>query len=1070
MKNFRIINNLTGWITFLIAATVYLLTIEPTTSFWDCGEFIASAFKLQVGHPPGAPFFMILGRFFTLFAGGNTEMVPVTMNALSALASAFTILFLYWTIVHLARKIVGEDGFNNKANQIAIIGSGIVGALAYTFSDTFWFSAVEGEVYASSSLFTAVVFWAILKWENIADQPHANKWLILIAYLMGLSIGVHLLNLLAIPAIVLVYYFKKYKPTRNGIIAALSVSAVLLLFIMYGIIQGLIKMASKFELLFVNQMGLPYNSGLWFFILILAAFVLLGIYFTHKREASRAVHTFVYSAAFVLMGLPMVGDGALIFLLVTGVLVGFIYYYGYKEKVLMNTILVSFAVILIGYSSYAAIMIRSNANPPMDQNDPQNVFSMISYLNREQYGDRPLVKGQFYNAPVDEYNEGKPQYTAKDGKYIITDYKTEIEYDERFITLFPRMYSPDPRHVNAYKQWANIEGQPVRINENGQAKTVQKPTFSENLRFFVRYQVGYMYMRYFMWNFAGRQNDIQGHLKTDLLKGNWLSGIPFIDNARLGDQSKLPDTLKNNWARNEYYMLPLLLGLLGMFFHYKNHKKDFSVTLTLFLLTGLAIVIYLNQTPYQPRERDYAYAGSFYAFSIWIGLGVLAFYRFIAKHLNPGFSAAIATLISLIGVPALLASENWNDHDRSGRYTARDFAYNYLQSCQEDGIIFTNGDNDTFPLWYAQDVEGIRPDVRVMNLSYLGTSWYIDQMKRKAYQSEPVPFSLTADKYIQGTRDIVYLIERTKDTVELKRAIDFVASDDVGTKRLRGYGENIDHFPAKTFKISIDKNKVIKNGLVDSSMANEIVDEMVFRVDRNYLTKNHLMILDLLAANNWERPLYYAITVSSENYLNLTDYFHTTGLAYNIRPLKGKNKTGRFGSVDIDRTYHNLMHVYKWGGIENPDVYLDENNVRMITNFRNTFGMLAGQLIAQNKPDSAKQVLDRCLELMPHERIPFSYFSISLAEAYLEIGETEKGRDILEKAHQKAYNEMDYYLSLPPKFSDMLQDDKQLALYVIQGTAQVAGKYNLPELAKKYEENLQNLVMKTNFSVGNAGR
>ncbi|NBC83054.1 MAG: DUF2723 domain-containing protein [Bacteroidetes bacterium] len=1066
MKKFNLVNSLVGWLTFLIAAFVYLMTIEPTTSFWDCGEFIASAFKLQVGHPPGAPFFMILGRFFTLFAGGDVEMVPKTINALSALASAFTILFLFWTITHLAGKLIVKNHKATNGQILAIIGSGLVGALAYTFSDTFWFSAVEGEVYASSSLFTALVFWAILKWENNAGKPHANKWLILIAYLIGLSIGVHLLNLLAIPAIVLVYYFKKYKPGRKGVFAALAISGILLVFIMYGIIQGLIKMASKFELLFVNGLGLPFNSGAWLFLLLLTGFIIYGIYLTHKPKEDRHLNTIIYSSAFILMGLPMVGDGAFTFLLVTAGLVSFIYFYAYKEHALMNTILISFAVILIGYSSYAAIIIRSNANPPMDQNNPENVFSLIKYLNRDQYGEHPIFTGHYYNAPVEEYVQGSPQYTPKNGKYEITDYKTDIEYDDQFKTLFPRMYSPDPQHIEAYKAWGDIEGLPVRITgPDGQQKTVQKPTFSENIRFFIKYQVGYMYLRYFLWNFSGRQNDIQGHMKTDVLKGNWLSGIPFIDNPRLGNQEKLPDSLKNNPARNQYYMLPLLLGLIGLFYMYRKSKLDFWIVFTLFILTGLAIVIYLNQTPFQPRERDYAYAGSFYAFSIFIGLGVLGIWELLSKKLNGSASAVATTLLCLLAVPTIMAKENWDDHDRSGRYTARDFAYNYLNSCKENGILMTNGDNDTFPLWYVQEVEGVRTDVRVMNLSYLGTSWYIDQMKRKAYQSDPVPFSLTSDQYIQGTRDIVYLVQRTKGAAELKDAIDWVASDDARTKQLPGYREKLDHLPSKNFKLTIDKEHFTSTGTLDSVYYPEIVDQMNWKINRQYLTKNHLMILDLLADNQWERPVYYAITVSDQNYLNMEKYFLSTGLAYQVVPVESKGERGQKGGVNTNEMYHNLMHVYKWGNIQDSTVYLNENNRRMITNFRNSFSRLAGQLVEENKPDSAHKVLDKCIELMPHERIPYSYFSLTMAESYFRINQADKGIDILTKAHQKAYQEMDYYLNLPPKISDKLEEEKNLALYVLRGTMQLARQFGQKEMATQFDANIQDLVMKTNFNV-----
>ena len=675
MKSFDLfrynkLNNTFGWIAFAIAAIVYILTLEPTASFWDCGEFIASGYKLEVGHPPGAPFFMLLMRFFTMLAP-TTELIPVFANAMSALASAFTILFLFWTITHLARKLVDVKHNEFSATQvILILGSGMVGALAYTFSDTFWFSAVEAEVYATSSLFTALVFWAILKWENVAHEPHSNRWLVLIAYLMGLSIGVHLLNLLAIPAIVMLYYFKKYEVTPWGIVKALGVSVVLLLIMMYGIIQGFIVLASKFELLFVNGFGLPYKSGVFFYLLAVAALIVWGIIYTHKHA-----------------------------------------------KPILNTILVSFAVVLMGYSTFALIVIRSSANPPMDQNSPDNMFSLLYYLNREQYGDRPLVIGQSFDAPVINRKEGKPQYIQKDGKYVVATRKSNLEFDNRFKTLFPRMYSADPRHIEAYKEWSNFKGRPIRVSGRGGDSEVRRaPTFSENLRFFFSYQMGHMYWRYFMWNFAGRQNDLQGH--GEAVKGNWISGIPFVDTPRLGSQADLPATFKNK-AHNRYYMLPLLLGMAGLAFQYIRNRKDFWVVTLLFVLTGIAIVVYLNQTPYQPRERDYAYAGSFYAFSIWIGLGVLALYQGIRKAFDKAPGAAIATGLGLVFVPGLMAFENWDDHDRSNTFISVDFAYNILENLEPNAIVFTYGDNDTFPLWYAQEVEGVRTDVRVANLSYL---------------------------------------------------------------------------------------------------------------------------------------------------------------------------------------------------------------------------------------------------------------------------------------------------------------------------------------------------------------
>lgn len=1027
MKNFRLVNIITGWIVFVISAFVYLSTIEPTASFWDCGEFISSAFKLEVGHPPGAPLFMIMGRFFTLFAGGDVTRVATMVNAMSALASALTILFLFWSITHLARKIIGKNNELTTGNMIAIIGSGLVGALAYTFSDTFWFSAVEGEVYASSSLFTALVFWAILKWENVADEPYANRWLILIAYLMGLSIGIHLLNLLAIPAIVLVYYFRKYEITGAGILKALLVSAVILGGIIYVVMPGAVKIASFFELMFVNTFGLPYSSGILFYALLLIGLIFYGLYITRK-----------------------------------------------KQKVILNTVILVITVILIGYSSYAMLVIRSSADTPMDQNDPEDLFSLLYYLNREQYGDRPLLYGHYFNAPILSSKEGRPFYYKADGKYKANNYRIEYVYDKKFTTIFPRMWSNDADggHINAYVQWANLkesdlfhartdaEGKPVRNREGvivyDYNKGKKSPNFAQNVRFFWRYQVMHMYFRYFMWNFAGRQNDIQSNYKTEINKGNWISGIPFIDNMRLGNQDKLPDYMRNNKARNRYYLLPLLLGLAGLYYHYKKHRNDFYVILALFIMTGIAIVIYLNQNPLQPRERDYAYAGSFYAFVIWIGLGVLVLYDLLRKFLPKTVGAIMATLVSLVAVPVLMASENRDDHDRSGRYVARDFAYNYLNSCAPNAVLFTNGDNDTFPLWYAQEVEGIRTDVRVMNLSYLGADWYIEQMQRKAYSSDPVPFSLTPDKYRSGNRDVVYVIDRIKEYSDLRQVIDFVASDDPRTKQLPDIGQRIDFIPTRRFFIPVDTAAVLANGTVARTNKDKLQPEMRWELEqRSYLTKNHLMILDLLATNNWKRPLYYAITVSDDNYLNLDSFFQMEGLAYRLVPFTSQGDIFGRGGINTDAMFDNMVNKFRWGGVQNPDLYLDENVTRMLGNFRSSFARLALQLIAENKPDSARKALDKCLEVIPDDVVPFNIYNILLAEAYYKLGDFNRANQIAAGIKNNVYQDLDYFVSMGDKYKSYLIYEKRVAFYTLDELRRMATTYKQAELQKEMEQKLQ---------------
>ena len=810
MIKFRHANNILGWIMFLIAAVVYLLTLEPTISLWDCGEFISSAFKLQVGHPPGAPLFMIVARFFSLFAGDHLNKVAMMVNAFSGIASAFTIMFLFWTITHLAIKLIGyrqalsntgstDPEALNFRDKIIILGSGIVGALAYTFSDTFWFSAVEGEVYASSSLFTAVVFWAVLKWENEADSKYANRWLILISYLMGLSIGVHLLNLLAIPAIVMVYYFKKYEVTTSGVIKALLTSMLILGAMMYLMIPGVIWLASRFELIFVNGFGLPYNSGVLFYILLLIGGLAFGLWKTYKNK-----------------------------------------------KTVLNTVLLMITVIIIGYSSFAMILLRSLANPPMDENNPETIFALQYYLNREQYGDRPLVKGQYFNAVPKGIKEGKATYSPIDGKYKVTNKKLAYQYDSRFTTLFPRMWSSDNEHINVYIEWAGLKEsklfEPRRDAENNvmrdkDGKVIydrdapkDPPGFANNLKFFFTYQVGHMYFRYFMWNFAGRQNDIQGY--GDPLNGNWISGINPVDEILIGKQDKLPASSKNAPSRNTYYFLPLLLGLFGLIFHLQRDVKNFWVVMLLFILTGLAIVVYLNQTPSQPRERDYAYAGSFYAFAIWIGLGVLAIYDSIGLRLRKGLTACSVSLLCLLLVPGIMASENWNDHDRSGRYTARDIAYDYLMTCAPNAILFTNGDNDTFPLWYAQEVEGIRTDVRVVNLMLLNMDWHIDQMRRKAYESDALPISLTPDQYINGTRDVVFVQERTKQTANLKDIIEFVSSDLPQAKIESTSGEKYNFIPTRNFRLPVDTALVLRNGTVSYKSRSKIVPAIEWTYNR----------------------------------------------------------------------------------------------------------------------------------------------------------------------------------------------------------------------------------------------
>lgn len=1015
MKSYQFYNNLTGWIAFLISAVVYILTIEPTASFWDCGEFIATSANLLVGHPPGAPFFMILGRFFSLFAA-DRESIAAMINIMSALASAFTILFLFWTITHLAKKLILKGHENEPWRVWAVMAAGFVGAMTYTFSDTFWFSAVEGEVYAMSSLFTAVVFWAILKWEDVADQPHSNRYLILIAYLMGLSIGVHLLNLLTIPAIAMVYYFKKFPINRKNTILALLVSAAVLIGILYVIIPGVVTVATWFELVFVNEFGLSFNSGAIFYAFLLIAGIVYGLWYSYK-----------------------------------------------KEKVILNTVLTVVTVILIGYSSFAMIVIRSAAEPTMDQNSPDDVFALKGYLNREQYGDRPLFFGQYYNSPIDrrasQESKGDPIRVKIGKKYEIVEYKPNYVFDERTTTVFPRMYSRDARHIEEYKNWGNVRGKRITVEEDGERKEIVLPTFSENLKFFLSYQVYHMYFRYFMWNFSGRQNDMQGN--GELNRGNWITGISFVDKALYGDESLLPKEYTQNPARNKYYMLPLLLGLVGIFYQYnkgKEGRQGFWITMLLFFLTGLAIVLYLNQTPLQPRERDYAYAGSFYAFAIWIGIGVLALIELVQKYLKGATGVAASTGVALALVPGIMAAENWDDHNRSDRYVARDLAYNYLNTCEENSILFTNGDNDTFPLWYIQEVERVRTDVRVCNLSYLQTDWYIDQMKRKAYKSNPMPFSLTHDQYVTGTRDLVYIVDRMGgQTLDLKKGIEFLASEDPRTKRIEGYSERVEHLPAKKLALQVDSAKVIATGKVKQSNAHLMTKELQVNLNKSYILKNELMILDLLATNNWDRPIYFATTIG-ENYAGLEKYYQLEGFAYQIVPIRSDGDDFNQGRVEADKMYDNVVNKFRWGGFDKPNVYLDENHKRMAANIRTNLSRLANALLDEDQKEKAKTVLDLSSRIFSSERVPHNYLSVFMARAYYRAGELEKGDQILKDMADSNLKELKYYSTLGRKYSTYAQTEIGRNLAIYREIVTMAKTFNRGEMLKTYDTSYESAI------------
>jgi hypothetical protein len=1022
--NYQRINNITGWSIFLVACYTYLSTIEPTGSFWDCGEFIATANKLEVGHPPGAPLFLMIARIFILFGGSDVRLYPIMVNAMSALMSAFTILFLFWTITALAKKLAVGKGEMTKENIIAIMGAGVVGALAYTFSDSFWFSAVEGEVYASSSFFTAIVFWCIFKWENAADEPHNLRWLILIAYLMGLSIGVHLLNLLTIPALAFVYYFRKYEPSTKGIIYTSIISLFILAFIQYGIIQEMLSLAGSFDLFFVNSMGMPFGTGIIIYSLIIIGFLIWGLRYTKRKN------------------IP-----------------------------LGNTAVLCVIFILIGYSSFAQIVIRSNANLPLDENNPENIFNFISYLKREQYGERPLAYGQYYNAKIIDQKEGAMNYARINGaeKYVEAGRKVEPIYEPDKCTPFPRMWSNNQSHISEYKKWADIKGD-------------RTPTFGENLKFFFVYQLGEMYWRYFMWNFSGRQNDVQG--PGGITRGNWITGIKFLDEMRLGPQDKLPQSLLNNKARNTMYMFPFILGIIGMIYHYSRNKHDAWIVMLLFFFTGIAIVIYLNGSPQQPRERDYAYAGSYYAYAIWIGLGVLSLYEFLRKRISGTTAAALATVICLI-VPGVMAKAEWNDHNRSHRYTSRDFATDYLNSCERNAIIFTNGDNDTFPLWYAQEVENVRTDVRVVNLSLLNTDWYIDQLKRKYYDSDPISISWSSDKYILGRRDYIPYYDRGfKAPVELKELVDFMGSDDPKSKARTNSGEEVNYYPTKNIKFTIDSDEVINTGTVSKENAGKIVKSMDWTINGNYLMKNDLMILNIIANNHWKRPIYFATTVGSDNYLNLEPYFQLEGLAYRLVPIRTDSRNDVVpGRVETKIMYDNVMNKFVFGNMKDERVYLDENNMRMTTNFRINFSRLAEELMNENKRDSAIKVLDKCVEEMPDKTVPYNYFMTKIAELYyhaagvmrtkdtLSMSDSEtsrknelvaKGNAIAQRVADIYFDNINYYLSLKgTKYFKLVDQDMNQALYILQATSGILKQTNQAELSNKIEKQFMDVAAKS---------
>lgn len=1065
MSRYNLINSALGWITFVIALITYTMTLEPTVSFWDCGEFISASYRLQICHPPGAPLFLMVGRIFSLMAGDDVTKVAFWVNMVSAVTSALCVMFYFWTITHLAKKILVRGNGNVELNMVqtaSVMVAGLVGSLALTWSDTFWFSAVEAEVYASSSFFTALTFWCILKWENIANEKHSDRWLILIAYLIGLAIGVHLLNLLVIPAIVYVYYFKKYAFTRIGFIKATAVAFAAIAVVQFGIIPGLPEMLAKFDYFFVNSLGFSFNAGMFVFLIVMMVFAGFAIHYTHTSSRTSLIVAIVAYFIMVLGSLTL--NASFKTILVWAAITGILYYVVFMVKGIntyINMVVLCIAYIIIGYSSYTMILIRSAANPPIDMNDPEHPFTLVSYINREQYGDNPLVYGQYFYAKVINFEKGNAKFRKGDGKYEEAGNDIKRIYDPKDCTVLPRMWADRPDYVQAYRAWEKIpEG--------------KKATFGKNMDFMFSYQLGFMYWRYFMWNFAGRQNDNQGF--GGVVDGNWISGISFVDEnipfpgrlSGLGPQNNMPESMHNK-AHNTYYLLPLILGLIGLFYHFKKSKEDAIVIMTLFLFTGAFIVLYLNFPAHQPRERDYAYVGSFQTFMIWIGLGALAIIDFLGKRMNKATAMGV-TAVATLSVPLLMGSQNWDDHNRSNRYTAVDFASNYLESCPKNAILFTNGDNDTYPLWYAQNVEAIRTDVRVINLSLLNTDWYADGLKRQAYESAPVPFSLTPDKYVQGTRDVVYYYENPQveqtyginknDYYPLKNIINFIADDKDPMAKIQSQGgESYNYYPTKKFYVPVNKEQAIKAGAVHPKDAAYVVDSIKFEIGSSALMKADLITLDIVASTDWTRPICFAITTGSDVYLNMQNYFQINGLVYQLVPiLNNQPNDGTMGRLNTDIMYENLMNKFKWGNMDKQGIYLDETILRQTKNLRNLFYRLAIKLVEEGDSAKAVKVLDKCLQVMPKENVPYDVFVVRLSEAYYAAGAPEKANALIREVAKLTTEKYDYFKSFRKAGkAGLVQSELQESEQIFGYCQQIAEMHKQDALSKELKTQMDQM-------------
>ena len=1013
-KKFTLWNRVTAVVVTLIAAVTYILTLEPTASFWDCGEFIASSYKLEVGHPPGNPVFQLFARLFTIFA--DNMHAAVAVNAFSAICSALTIFFLYLTIVFLAKRLLkpSDEGTYSLGKAIAIFGSGAVGALAYTFSDTFWFSAVEGEVYAMSSLITALVFWAMTKWYEQADQPYANRWIVLISLLMGLSIGIHLLNLLAIPALVFLYYYKQRESGHYSFkeyVKIFLVSVVILAVILFGIIPYLPKFAAYFDLFFVNTLHLPFNSGAAFFMLLLLGLCFWGLFRTMKHG-----------------------------------------------KVFANTVLLCFTMIVIGFSLFTIVIIRSSAKTPTNEYQPDNPFTLVRYLGREQYGSNPLVYGQYFDAP---YDIEETKYWAPMGEeYIHAEGPGDVTYMPEGKMLFPRMWSSDSRHISFYKSYMGNGGHVVRGAEH------KKPTFFQNLAFFFDYQMNWMYWRYFMWNFAGRQNDVHSPSPGDPFIGNWESGITFLDNFRLGDQSAAPGYLKDNPAKNHYYMLPLLLGLVGLFFQFGRDKRGCWLTFLMFFMTGIAIVVYLNQPPFQVRERDYAYAGSFYSYSIWIGLAVAAVYSWLEERLKGKEAvAASAVTVLLLGVPVLMAAENWDDHDRSNRYTAVEMAKNYLNSVGPNGVLITHGDNDTFPLWYAQEVENIRTDVRIANTSLLGTDWHIDQMKYAMNESAPLDLTVGPKQYLYGTNEFVYIYD-TRDTAFLLSDVMRIFKHPEAKLPLTG-GKMVDYIMSRKFIIPVNKENVLKYGILDEKYADMIPDQITLTIpkDKSYLTKPELFMLDLLSNYQWDRPINL-LSMGGDINVGLKDYLMYEGFSYKFVPIKNKMKSTEIGFADPEDLYNKMKNVFTWDALKRTDYFVDYQNFYTfcgVLSQRQIFVNVAKEMLKIGDSARAVEMLDMCQEAVPAENYPLDmtylgfsneYMVIDMIETYYNAGAADKALDLSRRLADELFVSTEFFI----EYYDLAKREFENCYQCLSYVCDLAEHYGDKEFAAEVRDRFNTLL------------